>query len=140
MARAYEHRGQGEKAISIYRALGGFFPQYRIAVIRMDMTEMLAVYHRYPHRKEPLYYLARQYRTHGNYSECLLYARCGMLVGSPINDDVYIEKPIYGYALELEFAHCLFHSGRPEEAANQWRRVLPHLPVEQKAEIEKLVI
>ncbi len=140
LARAYENRREPEKALSIYRALSGFFPKYRIAVLQMNMTEMLVIYHQYPHRKEPLYYLARHYRTLGNYSDCLLYARAGMLIGSPINDDVYIEKPIYGYALELEFAHCLFHSGRPREAVNQWRRVLPSLPEKLKGEIESFLL
>jgi len=137
LGRYYEHVRAPEKALSIYQALSGFFPAYRAAVIQMNMTAFLEIYHRYPHRKEPLYYLARHYRTMDRYSHCLLYARAGMLIGDPISNDAYIEKPIYLYGLELEFAHCLYYSGRPAEAMNQWKRVLPHLPETQKAEIEK---
>ncbi len=143
LARHYEAKGDVEKAISIYQAIGGhgapFFPMYRMAVIGMNMTQFLATYYAFPHRKEPLYYLARHYRTLGNYSHCLLYARAGLLVGSPAWSDAYIEKPIYEYALELEFAHCLYHSGRQEEAINQWKRVLPQLPEAQRAEIVKFL-
>lgn len=136
LARAYEER-DSSKAIELYRLIGGFFGSYRIAVLKMDIDLFLRVYYQYPHRKEPLYYLARYYRTKEKYSKCLLYARTGMLVGSPVADDIYIEKPIYRYGLELEFAHCLFHSGRPKEAVNQWKRVLPNLPSGQlKKEIE----
>jgi tetratricopeptide (TPR) repeat protein len=135
LARAYENAGQSDKALSIYRALSGFFPKYRTAVINMDMGAFLAVYHEFPHRKEPLYYLARHYRTLGNYSECLLYARAGMLIGSPVATDTFIEKPIYGYGLELEFAHCLYYAGRPMEAVNQWKRVLPSMPTKLASEL-----
>ena len=141
LARAYEYKKDTERALSIYRALGTnhFFPVYRAAVISMDMTQFLECYHRFPHRKEPLYYLARYHRTMGNYSECLLYARTGMLVGSPQYSDQFVEKPIYQYALELEFAHCLYYSGRQQEAINQWKRVLPSLPEAIKGEIESFL-
>jgi hypothetical protein len=140
LARAYEKTDR-EKSLQLYRAYPDlFFARYRIAVLTMDMGAFLSVYHAFPHRKEPLYYLARHYRTIGNYSECLIYARTGMLVGSPVDGDTFIEKPIYMYGLELEFAHCLYHSGRPKEAINQWKRVLPVLPETLKNEIKQYIL
>jgi len=112
LARANEGVDR-DKSLLLYRAFlddprTAFFARYRTAVLNLDMVAFLSIYHDYPHRKEPLYYLTRYYRTMGNYSQCLLYGRAGMLVGSPVADDLYVEKPIYEYALEMEFAHCLF--------------------------------
>ncbi len=140
LARAYEKKDPA-KSIELYKTIeNNFISVYRIAVLTMDIQKFLSIYHQFPHRKEPLYYLARHERTVHNYSGCLLYARAGLMVGSPIETDLYVEHAIYQYGIELELAHCLYHSDRKMEAFHQWQRILsnvPNLPESVKLIIQK---
>jgi hypothetical protein len=123
LARKYESLNLTSKARSYYsKSIQNipqdprtFYAMYRMAVIDMKEDMFLRAYHYYPHRKEPLYYLARFARTRGNLTECLLYARAGLLVGSPSIYELYVEKAIYLYALKEEFGYCLYHTGRVQE-------------------------
>ncbi len=122
MGRKYEYLNDTKKAISYYelsrKSLRNeviFYSLYRLAVLHMKEELFLKAYHFNPHRKEPLYYLTRFARTRGNYTQCLLYARSGLLVGSPSIHELYVEKAIYNYALLEEFRFCLHHSGRVYE-------------------------
>lgn len=145
LGRAYESIQQKDKARSHYEfATHGdddpsrvFYALYRIAVIDMDRERFLRVYHYNPHRKEPLYYLTRFARTAGNYTECLLYARSGLLVGAPSMEELYVETHIYRWALEEEFAACLYATDRREEALNQWKRLLEIVPESVKGRIDE---
>lgn len=124
LGRKYEHLNDTKKAKNYYqKAIKSipndpetFYSLYRLAVLDMKESLFLKAYHYYPHRKEPLYYLARFARTRNNFTECLLYARSGLLVGSPSIYELYVENAIYLYALEEEFAYCLYYSGRVNEA------------------------
>lgn len=124
LGRKYEHLNDTKKAkIHYQKAVKSiandpetFYALYRLAVLDMKEALFLKAYHYYPHRKEPLYYLARFARTRNNFTECLLYARSGLLVGSPSIYELYVENAIYLYALEEEFAYCLYYSGRVNEA------------------------
>lgn len=144
LGRAYEQIKQKEKSIEYYKKTSNvnkyrkFYSMYRIAVIKMDKDEFLKAYNYHPHRKEPLYYLARMERTLGNYAQCLLYARAGMLVGSPSISEIYVENSIYKYALEDELALCLHNSGNSAEAHLQWGRLLKNteLPNNVRRRIE----
>ncbi len=125
-ARAYEGSNK-EKSIKLYETVRDnspirqkvFYSMYRLAVLHMDKNMFHSAYHYYPHRMEPLYYLARFERTAGNYSSCLLYARSAMMIGSPSIHELYVENAIYEYATEMEVVYCLHHSGRIEEAKMQ---------------------
>lgn len=124
MGRKYEYLNDPKKAKTYYeKAIKSipndpetFYALYRLAVLDMKESLFLKAYHYYPHRREPLYYLARFARTRNNFTECLLYARSGLLVGSPSIYELYVENAIYLYALEEEFAYCLYYSGRVNEA------------------------
>ncbi len=124
----FHEKDDKDKSIKMYEQISEesgfirqkiFYAMYRLAVLHMRKDMFLSAYHYYPHRKEPLYYLTRMERTVGNFSGCLLYGRSAMMVGSPSIDELFVENAIYNYAVEMEVAHCLHHSGRIEEAKKQ---------------------
>ena len=107
-----------------------WFSEYRIGVILLHLNQtqtgvehLIKAYKMNPHRKEPLYYLARFESKRQNWAECLLYGRAGMLVGSPSLHDLFVSDEIYNWALEEEVAWCLSRSGRHEEATGHYERI-----------------
>lgn len=87
-------------------------------------VHLLKAYEVDPNRKEALYHLAQSFRQDQRWSDCLLYARAGMLVGSPEKDALFVRQSIYDWAMEEELAYCLYHGGRPGEAVRHWQRLL----------------
>lgn len=151
IARTYEDLGNWTQAAHWYGLRAGwegwteeiYISLYRrgLCLWRLNQTEqamhsLLQAYHVNPHRKEALFYLAQHARLDGNYSQCLLYSRAGLLVGSPAPlDSLFVEQWIYNWAMEDENALCLYYAGRKLEALGHWKRVLPAVPAEHAERI-----
>lgn len=136
IGQTYEGLQNCTQATRWYRAriaAGGwreevFQSYYRIARCSGKPADYLQAYHYNPHRKEPLYWLARHYREAGNYTQCLLYSRAGLLVGNPEEEALFVDRDIYVWGMEDENALCLYYSGRQKEALKHWERLLPVVP------------
>jgi glycosyltransferase involved in cell wall biosynthesis len=137
IGQTYEGLGNCTQAIRWYKAriaVGGwreeiFQSYYRIARCTGLAEDYLRAYHYDPHRKEPLYWLARQNREAGNYTQCLLYSRAGLLVGNPEEEALFVDRDVYVWGIEDENALCLYYSGKGREALKHWERLLPLVPM-----------
>lgn len=89
------------------------------------LAALLAAYHRRPARLEPLHELVRHLREQQAFP--LAYA-LGALAGHgyayPVDDMLFIEKPVYEYLLPLEYAVCAYGVGRVSEAIAAFNTVL----------------
>jgi hypothetical protein len=97
-------------------------------------------------RAEPLYYLARLYRTHGNFHLASIIGH--HLIHSLPHPPPNCEKPepiLYGsgWASQDEYATALWFSGFRQEALQVWRYILDHhshiLPAHAKERLENNV-
>lgn len=124
---------EAEKWYKLRTTLGGwqqevYYSWLRIGVMQLQQKEVarvhfLKAYEVDPNRKEALYYLAQSMRMDKRWPDCLLYARAGMLVGSPDQDALFVNQDIQDWAMEEELAYCLYHAGRPGEAERHWERM-----------------
>lgn len=146
LARTYESLGEWKDAQEWYKKRaewGGWqeevwYSTYKQGYVLLEQNKtddgrqiLLNAYGMNPHRAEPLYYLAMMYRLQKRWSHCLLYARAGLLVGTPDVNALFVDQAIYKWGLDDEQALCLFYSGRPIEARGHWKRMLKHeLPLE----------
>lgn len=77
-------------------------------------------------RWESYYHLARLARQVGRVNECLMYGNAG-LNAPPLDHmrvPLFIDASIYHWKLEMELAHCLFLSGRKQEAKALYEDIL----------------
>ena len=125
-----------------------FYAHYRIGMCYLKLSsnntklaksEFLKAYAIDPHRKEPLYYLARIARIEKDYALCLLYAGAAMQIGVPWSDALFVEGNIYNWQLEEEYAMCQYYTGRKKTAQYHWKRLVDNIkmPEETKKRIIK---
>jgi tetratricopeptide (TPR) repeat protein len=117
-----------------------FYATYRRAVIKMDKELFLKAYALNPLRREPLYYLARMERTQNNITQCLMYCQAGLAIayGDLDGDELYIEHNIYEWALDEQYAECLYFAGKKDLAKRYWDHLLqnqPQLPPDARMRI-----
>lgn len=139
LARTLDDMSEYENAEKWYKertTMGGwqqeiYYSWMRVGVNQLSMglkevgrVSLLIAYEVDSNRKEALYYLAQSMRRDERWADCLLYARAGMLVGSPAEDALFVNQPIYDWAMEEELAYCLYHGGKPGEAKRHWQRML----------------
>lgn len=107
-----------------------FYATYRMAVLKMDNSLFLKAYDLNPLRREPLYYLARMARSQNNITRCLLYCQAGISIayGDLDGDELYIEHNIYEWALDEQYAECLYFAGKKELAKRYWDHLLQNKP------------
>jgi len=154
IGRCYENMNDFDNALDWYQkrtTMGGwsqemFYAQYRVGYCYLAKNEtdkakeaMLDAYKIDPHRKEPLYYLARMARNQKDYSSCLLFARSAMQIGVPWLNAYYVESHIYRWGVLDEYAVCLYYTGLQSTAKHYWEQLveLPDIPEADRARIKK---
>jgi tetratricopeptide (TPR) repeat protein len=65
-----------------------------------------------PVRAEPLYELARQYRTAGNFGLGYLFAKRACSISFPEQESLFVAADVYGWRAADELAICAYHTGR----------------------------
>ncbi len=131
LAQSYRDAGESEKALEYYEKrveMGGwdqevFYALYQIASLKEHLeypvNEVAAAYLKAysfrPTRWEPLYRLARYYRTKANFEAAY---RVGRLAAdmSPSNDILFVEKWISDYGLIVERTVSAYWTEKYEEA------------------------
>lgn len=154
IARIFEQEGDVEKAQTWYNKrieMGGwgqemFYAQYRLAYSYLEQNDtekakvaMFDAYKIDPHRKEPLYYLARIARTEEDFANCLMFARSAMQIGVPWLNAYYVESHIYRWGVMDEYAVCLYYTGMKGTAKYYWEQMLniPEMPELDRERIKK---
>lgn len=140
LAQTYRDGNRMPEAIEAYakRAeMGGFAEEAWYALLQQArclkrmgdeggfLRVALAAFNRRPHRAEPLYELARHYRTKGMNEAAVLFAEAGMKLPYPAQDILFIENFVYDIGLREEFGISAYYSGDPARrdrgfAATDW--------------------
>jgi tetratricopeptide (TPR) repeat protein len=142
MARTLEDLGRYKHALEWYekrvRWKGGFHQEvfyswYRMGICHLRLHNQTGATHAFvqaigqdPFRKEPYYYLARMNRVTQDYAKCILYGAAGMQMQQPRQDALFVEQVIYAWALQEEYATCLWYTGKKGDAQWHWTYLLEH--------------
>lgn len=94
-------------------------------------------YHYRPFRAEPLYYLAKYYRSKNDFASAYLLTSIGMTIPFP-KDILFIDKWIYDYDMQLECSINAYWIGKYEECQRLSLRLLdiPDLPQNVREAVE----
>lgn len=85
----------------------------------------LAAFDERPFRLEPLLAIARHYRETQQYFQGYCMAAVALQDPPyPVNDKLFIDKPVYDYQLLFEYMICAFSCGRVSEAIEAANRLL----------------
>lgn len=96
------------QAAEMKRLLGHPWPEV--------LAAHLAAFEARPHRLEPVFAIARHYRLNGRFQAGYLYAAMAIQGPAyPDEDVLFIDRPVYGYALLVEYVICAFNCGRLSE-------------------------
>lgn len=137
LAQSYRDIGNLEAALNWYfkrAGMGGWeeevwYSLYMIANLQQEMgapwptclAAYLQAFQFRPTRLEPIYWIAKFYREHRQYTLGLMFARLCREIGYP-EDCLFIERRIYEELLPMEFALCCEELGFSS---------VPLLPVER---------
>jgi tetratricopeptide (TPR) repeat protein len=126
LGQSYKHAGHLQEACEAFRkrvAMEGWIEERfmaqlelgRIAVLlgepeEVVLREYLAAYETRPVRAEPLYELARYYRTQKMYGKSLLFAKAGMLTPRP-DDLLFVAQDVYDWQLLDELGVSAYWTG-----------------------------
>lgn len=145
LAQSYRDAGELELALKNYEkrvAMGGweqevFWSKLQSGMLqerlKMDPKTFVKTYydayHYRPTRAEPFFYLANYYRRSGNYAPGYLIASIGRKIPFP-DDILFVDRWIYDYGLELEYAICAYWIGEYEESKKACLNMLaqPKIP------------
>ena len=136
LAQTFRDLGERELAIDYYRRrveLGGwdeevFYANLQEGMLRaLDDFEsavpvLLEAWQRRPARAEPLYELARGYRSRGDFALAHLFAGRGLEIPYPA-DTLFVHRWVYEWGLLLERALAAGGLGNVEEAEADLRRL-----------------
>ncbi len=127
LAQSYRDAGNITRAIENYQkrlAMGGWHEEcwyslYQIALLKHQRGDpwpevqeaYLSAYAFKPDRAEPLQKLVAHYSAQRQYHLAYLYGRQAMEIPYPSQDLLFVEKPIYDYALALDFAVASYWVG-----------------------------
>lgn len=143
LAKAYEELNATSAALGWYKTENTtFYAQYRLAVmdgsIKYDL--LWKAHQTNPLRREPLYYLARIERSRNDYAKCILYCQAALSCSYDLLDvsEVYIEFHLYEWAVQEQYAECLYLIGRKDLARHYWNSIVdsPLLPENTKNRIK----
>lgn len=131
LAQSYKDAEHPKEAVSAYRArvdAGGwdqevFWSLLQIALLNESLNESDAsvvknyydAFQYRSNRAEPLYYLAKFYRSRKDYAASYSLSKLGLLLSCP-NDILFVEKWIYDYGLLLENSIAAYWLGKYSEA------------------------
>lgn len=154
LAQSWRDAGRADLAREWYAkrgAMGGWdeevwYSLYQVARLAEQLGEehdrvvgaYVRAYQARPARAESLVALARFLRLREEYHAAYLFARAAAAVPPP-GDRLFVDATAYGWARDDELALAAFYSGRVDEAAQLWRRMLtsPALPASERARIER---
>jgi glycosyltransferase involved in cell wall biosynthesis len=117
-----------------------WFSQYCIGLLREELnypaetivSAYLQAYELRPWRSEPLYRLAKFYRSRKRYALAHVYAKRGVEIEMPKSDMLYMDKSVYLYLLPIEYSICSYRMKRFSEAIRYANKALDcgELPAE----------
>ncbi len=126
LGQSYKHAGHLEKAFDAYVKrveMKGWAEEHfmaqlevgRVAVLlekpeEVVLRELLAAYELRPSRSEPLYELARYYRTKKMYGKAYLFARAGTLIPRP-KDVLFVAQDVYDWRMHDELGISAYWAG-----------------------------
>lgn len=87
------------------------------------MKSYYDAYHYRPSRAEPLYYLAKYYRSKYNFASAYLLTSIGMAIPFP-KDILFVDKWVYDYDMEFECSINAYWIGKYEECDRICRNLL----------------
>lgn len=111
-ADIWKHRSEMEGTFEEER----WISEFRAAEYAQDPHALLACWSARPWRAEPLYHLAKLYRLEGHYHAAEMFAREGHLLDFPMSDFMFVEKWIYDWGCDFEWAIALWWTGQKEVA------------------------
>lgn len=148
LAQSYRDAGEHELSIRHYRRrveMGGWIEEvwyslYQIAEIQQRMgapwaevmQSYLLTYQTKPDRAEPLYKLGIHHQGRREFHLAYLFFRQAMAIPYPVQDRLFIEKPVYDHLLPIEYAVASYYVGDHRAAIETNNRLLcdPELPAE----------
>ncbi len=140
LAQSYRDAGNDTAALDWYTrrlALGGWPEEVCYAGLQRGRllerlerpwAEALAAYldagRARPGRAEPLYEIARRYRTDGQYRLGYLFATRAAALPFPEDDNLFVDADIYRWRIDDERAVCAYYVGQIHESFDLWTRLL----------------
>jgi glycosyltransferase involved in cell wall biosynthesis len=155
LAQSYRDAQEPDLAIRWYRRraeMGGWdeevwYSLYQIAEIRQQkgdawpevLQAYLDAYQARPTRAGPLYKIGMHYQRLQQYAISRLYFSQAIQIAYPLQDRLFIEKPMYDYMLPLEYAVASYYCGDDVAAVETNNRVLLNreLPADVLLQVER---
>lgn len=133
LAQSYRDAGDLELSLRHYRRraamTGGWreeawYSLYRIAHLEAQMNKPwpevmashMAAFQYMPSRAEPLYWIAMHYQHAKEFHLARGFFEWAMTVPAPAPTGLFVERSVYDYLLELEYAVCCYYLGAHAEA------------------------
>ena len=127
LAQSYRDAGEPELALRHYRrraAMGGWRDEvwcslYRIAQIEAQvdrpwpevMASYMTAFQSLPERAEPLYRIAMHHQSKKEFHAAKGFFEWAKKVPAPGPTGLFVDRTIYDYLLDLEYAVCCYHTG-----------------------------
>ncbi len=132
LAQSYRDAGEPELAIRQYRrraVMGGWrdevwFSLYWIAQLEAQlgrpwpevMASYMAAFQYLPERAEPLYRIAMHHQSKREFHAAKGFFEWARKIPAPGPTGLFVDRTIYDYLLDLEYAVCCFHTGDHHQA------------------------
>lgn len=154
LAQSYRDAGNYPEALKNYERrinMGGwdqevFYSMLQAALLQEKLRAPQEIinksyyeaYHYRPSRAEPLYYLAKYYRSKNNFASAYLLSSIGMTIPYP-KDILFVDKWIYDYDMQFENSINAYWIGKYEECQRISLQLLnnPNLPINIKEIVKK---
>lgn len=155
LAQSYRDAADHDNAIDRYQrrvVMGGwweevFYSLYQIGTIRMARGDawpevvdaLLEAFNYAPHRAEPLYDIARNYRLQKKWPLAYHFAHWGLSIAYPANDRLFVARDVYQWRMQDEAAIAAYWTGRYQESLSLNRLLLDSnaLPADQRQRVQQ---
>lgn len=154
LAQSQLDAGQLEAALASYArraAMGGWAEEIFYSLLQRGrclarlerpwaetMEAYLECWQSRPSRAEPLYEIARHYRTASQFELGYLFASRAVDIPFPDADRLFVDRSIYDYKAHDELAVCAFYTARYQESFDLSSALLasPALPERERGRLE----